>query len=284
MLTIKKDHLYLVTGGSGFLGTTLIDRIIKQGGKVRALARNEGNLIKLKQNFPTVEIQSGDLSDICVIRKALVGVTGVFHLAAFKHVGLSESQPTQCTLSNTIGTINLLKETEKKKYDFILSISTDKAAQVCGVYGATKLLMERIIKEFETYNPQTPYRVVRYGNVLYSTGSVLCKWKELLQQGKEIVVTDLDVTRFYWTVDEAVDSIFGCMKEAVDCTPYCPSMKAAGIRNLMFAMHEKYGISPLQYKVIGLQPGENRHEKVLDEGPYSNEVDQFTIEELKQMI
>jgi UDP-N-acetylglucosamine 4,6-dehydratase len=284
MLKIKKDHLYLVTGGSGFLGTTLIKRILEKGGRVRSLARNEGNLIELKQRFPEVEIQTGDLSDICVVRKSLVGVTGVFHLAAFKHVGLSESQPIQCTLSNVVGTLNLMKETEGKVYDFILSISTDKAAQVSGVYGATKLLMERIIKEFESYNPQTQYRTVRYGNVLYSTGSVLCKWKELMQTGKQVLITDPKVTRFYWTVDQAVDSIFGCMEKSVDSTPYCPSMKAAGIMNLLYAMHEKYGVGGLDYKVIGLQPGENRQEKILDNGPYSNEVEQFSIAELKEMI
>lgn len=284
MLQIKKGNLYLVTGGSGFLGTTLIKRILDQGGRVRSLARNEGNLIELKQQFPSIEIQTGDLSDICVIRKAIVGVTGIFHLAAFKHVGLSESQPIQCTLSNVVGTLNLLKETEGKTFDFILSISTDKAAQVSGVYGATKLLMERIIKEFESYNPQTPYRVVRYGNVLYSTGSVLCKWKELMQSGETVVVTDPGVTRFYWTVEEAVDSIFGCMELSIDSTPYCPTMKAAGIMNLLRAMHDKYGSGPLTYKIIGLQPGENIREKVLDNGPYSNEVEQFSIEELKKMI
>lgn len=284
MLQIKKDHLYLVTGGSGFLGTTLIKRILEQGGRVRALARNEGNLIELKQRFPSVEIQTGDLSDICVIRKALVGVTGIFHLAAFKHVGLSESQPIQCTLSNVVGTLNLMKETEGKTYDFILSISTDKAAQVSGVYGATKLLMERIIKEFESYNPQTQYRTVRYGNVLYSTGSVLCKWKDLMQMGKQVVITDPKVTRFYWTVDQAVDSIFGCMETSVDSTPYCPSMKAAGIMNLLYAMHEKYGVGPIDYKVIGLQAGENLSERILDNGPLSCDVEQFSIEELKQMI
>lgn len=284
MIKIEKDKLYLVTGGSGFLGKTLIGRILDAGAHVRAFARNEGNLIELKQQYPTVEIQTGDLSDVCALRKALAGVDGIFHLAAFKHVGLSESQPTQCTLSNVVGTLSLLKETETKKYDFILSVSTDKAAQVSGVYGATKLLMERIIKEFESYNPQTPYRVVRYGNVLYSTGSVLCKWKELMQVGKQVVITDPKVTRFYWTVEEAVDSIFNCMEKSVDSTPFCPTMKAAGIMDLLTAMHEKYGIGGLDYKVIGLQPGENLREKVLDNGPYSDEVELYTIDELKRMI
>lgn len=285
MLKIKKDNLYLVTGGSGFLGISLIERIIKEGGRVRALARNEGNLIKLQQQFPSVEIITGDVADLCVVRKSVIGVSGIFHLAAFKHVGLAEKQPTQCALSNTIGSLNILNAISGRVgVDFILSISTDKAAQVVGVYGATKLLMERLMKEFEIDNPETQYRVVRYGNVLYSTGSVLCKWKDLLQAGKEVIVTDLNATRFYWTIDEAIDLIFDCLEKAKDSTPYCPDMKATRIGDLLQAMQSKYGIKELKYKAIGIQPGENLHEKVLDNGPYSNEVEQYSIEELIQMI
>ncbi len=283
MLKIKEGSTYLVTGGSGFLGKCLIERIIKEGGCVRALARNEGNLLKLQQDFP-LEIVTGDVSDPFILRKAITGVKGIFHLAAFKHVGLSESQPIQCTVSNVIGTLNLLKEADDHNLDFIIAISSDKAAQVSGVYGATKLLMERMIKEYEQSNDHIQYRVVRYGNVLYSTGSVLTKWKELMQKGEEVVVTDLNVTRFYWSVDEAVGSIFKCMEEAVDSTPFCPAMKATKLGSLLEAMHKKYGNGSLKYREIGLQKAENLHEKVLDSGPYSYEVEQYTIEELMQII
>ena len=274
----------MVTGGSGFLGITLIKRIIEEGGKVRALARNEGNLIKLKQLFPSVEIVTGDISDICIVKKSINNVSGIFHLAAFKHVGLAEKQPVQCVKSNTIGTLNILEAIDGKEIDFLFSISTDKAAQVVGVYGATKLFMERVIQEFEEHNQQIQYRIVRYGNVLYSTGSVLCKWKDLMQAGKEVIVTDLEATRFYWTVEEAIALIFDCLENAKNSTPYCPTMKATKIKDLLYAMHKKYGIGELKYKEIGLQPGENKHEKVLDQGPYSNEVEQYTIEELMKMI
>lgn len=284
MLKIKKDELYLITGASGFLGTSLTKRILLQGGKVRALSRNEGNLLNLKQKFPSIQISSGDISDVHVIKKNIIDVAGIFHLAAFKHVGLSEKQPIQCTQSNVIGTLNLLKETENMVLDFIISISSDKAAQVSGVYGATKLLMERLIKEFEEFNQKTQYRVVRYGNVLYSTGSVLTYWKDLLQKGLEVSVTDLNVTRFYWNIEEAVDSIFECMEKSIDSSPYCPKMKGTKLKTLLLAMHKKYGVVELKYKEIGLQPGENIREKVLDKGPYSDEVEQYTIDELMKMI
>ena len=122
--------------------------------------------------------------------------------------------------------------------------------------------------------------------VLYSTGSVLCKWKELLEQGQEVIVTEPKATRFFWTIDQAVDLIYDCMKDAVDCQPHFPSMKSMNIENLLKAMAEKYLPSgeELRIKTIGLQPGENLHEKILEQGPASNEVEEFTIEEIKELI
>ena len=124
--------------------------------------------------------------------------------------------------------------------DFIISISTDKAAQVTGVYGATKFLMERLSKQYEKLNLDCQYRIARYGNVLYSTGSVLCKWKDLISQGKEVIVTEPEATRFFWTVDQALDLIMDCLENAKDSTPYCPDMKSMKIKNLLQAMIEKY--------------------------------------------
>ena len=286
MIKISKNKLYLITGGSGFLGIPLCERILKAGGKVRVIARDEGKLVDLKQKFPNIEILTGDISDKFEVHQAMKDVNGVFHLAASKHVGLAETQVRECIKTNTLGSMYILEESLKTKPDFILSISTDKAAQVSGVYGATKLLMERLHEQFERVNPDTKYRLVRYGNLLYSTGSVLCKWKELLQQGKEVIVTDGKATRFFWTVDQALDLIESCMKNAVNTKVYCPEMKSMTINNLLEAMSQKYlpEGSTLKVKEIGLQPGENLHEKVLEEGPYSNECEQYTVEDIKKLI
>jgi UDP-N-acetylglucosamine 4,6-dehydratase/UDP-glucose 4-epimerase len=286
MIQIKKDKLYLVTGGSGFLGTPLIERIINAGGRVRALARNEGNLVKLKQELPEIEILTGDISDPFEVKQAMKGVTGVFHLAASKHVGIAETQVRECIKSNTLGSLYILEESLNVKPEFVLGISTDKAAKVAGVYGATKLLMERLFKQFEALNEDTEYRIVRYGNVLYSTGSVLCKWRELLKADKEVIITEPNATRFFWTVDQALDLIEDCMQNAIDTKAYCPDMKSMKVGDLLEAMSKKYlpKNGTLQLKTIGLQPGENLHEKVMEEGPYSNEVENFTIEEITELI
>ena len=286
MINIEKDKLYLVTGGSGFLGFDLVNRILSQGGKVVTLSRDEGKLVELKQIYPDVKILTGDIADRFDVQQAMKGVDGVFHLAAFKHVGLAETQSRECTKSNVIGSMNVLEEAVNNNVEFIIGISTDKAAQVSGVYGATKYVMEKLFEQFEGNYPDTTFRIVRYGNVLYSTGSVLCKWKDLLEEGKEVIVTEPQATRFFWTVEQAVDLIFDCMENAVNSKPYVPDMKSMSIENLLKAMAENYlpeGFT-LKIKEIGLQPGENLHERILEDGLSSEDAERFTIEEIKEMI
>jgi UDP-N-acetylglucosamine 4,6-dehydratase/UDP-glucose 4-epimerase len=239
----------------------------------------------LKERFPQIEIITGDISKdfVCQSLFEKHNFNGIFHLAAFKHVGLAQKQPIECLESNILGTTNILKYAQS--VDFVIGISTDKAAQVNGLYGASKLYMEGLFKYFEELRPYIDYRVVRYGNVLYSTGSVLCKWKDLISQGKEVIVTDPSATRFFWTRNQAIDLIFDCLENATNTTPYCPEMKSMQIGDLLLAMHEKYGkMGKLKVKHIGLQPGENKHEKILEVGPYSNEVERYTIDEIKELI
>ena len=286
MIKIEKNKKYLVTGGSGFLGGELIKRILSQGGQVVTISRDEGKLIEIKEEYPSLEILTGDIADRFDVQQAMKGVSGVFHLAAFKHVGLAETQSRECTKSNVIGSLNVLEEGVNNNVEFILGISTDKAAQVAGVYGATKYIMETLFQQFERNYPDITFRIVRYGNVLYSTGSVLCKWKKLIEENKEVIITDPEATRFYWTVDQAVDLIFDCLANATDSQPYVPEMKSIKMGDLLTAMAEKYlpKNGTLKVKQIGLQPGENMHEKVLTEGLSSNETEKFTVKEIKEII
>lgn len=284
-MIIEKNKKYLITGGTGFLGESLVRKLIDFGCKVRILSRNEGKLVSLRQKFPSIEIYAGDVSDALEVKQAMIGINGIFHLAASKHVGLAEKFVRECTKSNIIGSLNILEESLNLNLDFIIGISTDKAAQVAGVYGASKLIMERLFSQFEKLNPSCLYRIVRYGNVLYSTGSVLCKWKELIINNEQCVVTDLNATRFYWTVDQALDLIFDCLLESKDSTPYCPNMKSMKIEDLLKAMYIKYGNDNyIEPKIIGLQPGENIHEKIMEKGPYSNEVKKYSIKEILELI
>jgi len=286
MINIEKNKKYLVTGGSGFLGEELIRRIIDVGGKVITISRDEGKLIELKQKFPSIDILTGDIADRFDVQQAIRGVDGVFHLAAFKHVGMAETQTRECTKSNVIGSLYILEESVNNNVEFVIGISTDKAAQIAGVYGATKYVMEKLFEQFERNYPEIKFRIVRYGNVLYSTGSVLCKWKDLLENGKEVIVTEPEATRYFWTLEQAVDLIEQCMTEATDSHPFVPEMKSMSVKDLLTAMANKYlpEGGELNIKEIGLQAGENMHEKILEDGKYSNEVERFTIEEIMEMI
>jgi FlaA1/EpsC-like NDP-sugar epimerase len=282
-IEIKKNELYLVTGGSGFLGKALIKKIISLGGRVRCLSRNEGNMIKINQEH-LIEIYPGDVSDPIDVAQACKGVKGVFHLAAFKFVGLAEKFSRECIESNTFGSLNILQASLNNEFDFVIGISTDKAAQISGVYGASKFLMEKLFEQFENINPKVKYRIVRYGNVMYSTGSVMCKWKELMLKNEPCIITDPNATRFYWTVDDAISLIFECLDKATDSSPYCPKMKSITIGDLFKAMSELYYTDPVDPIIIGLQPGENMHETIKKGIPDSFESEKYTIEEIKKML
>ncbi|KQC07986.1 MAG: hypothetical protein APR54_00555 [Candidatus Cloacimonas sp. SDB] len=171
--------------------------MLNEGYEVIGIARNEGNLINYQHLFPEVKIISGDINDEWNIRKAMKGVEGVFHLAAYKHVGMAEKEPLQCIKSNVLGSIQVIKASIREKPRFVIGISTDKAAHVSGVYGATKFLMEKLFLEAESINTHTQYRIVRFGNILCSTGSVICNWKNDILAGNQIEITDPEATRFF---------------------------------------------------------------------------------------
>lgn len=279
MNTSDTKH-YLITGGTGFLGEKLIERL--KGNKITVIARNEGKLIDLKQKYD-VDIHCGDIADKFVVNQ-LGRYDGIFHLAAFKHVPLAEKFSYECINSNLIGSMNILELAGWTYPDFVIGISTDKAANVAGVYGATKLLMEKMFVQYESTYPDVKFRIVRYGNVIYSTGSVLCKWKELIKKGKDVVITDPGATRFFWTIDQAIDLIFQCLENAGNATPFVPEMKSIRMGDLLQAMIQKYAHKDINIKITGLQKGENKHERMLESGDDSSKAEKYSIEEIKEMI
>ena len=225
-------------------------------------------------------------------------------MAASKHVGLAEELVTECVRSNVTGSYNVYECAREFKPEFVMSISTDKACRgnIGGIYGCTKLLMEGMSQQYQKISPETKFRLVRYGNVIYSTGSVLCKWKKLILEGKDITVTDPDATRFFWTVEQALDLIDSGLEQDSP-KPFVPIMKGMSIGSLLVAVVTKYAGKDNSYvmqdagfrggellfnsnkvKVIGLQPGENKHEKILEDGLDSSQVEQYTIEEIMELI
>lgn len=272
---------YLIFGGTGFLGEKLVERLKNED--VTVVARNEGKLIALREKFPNINIIPGDISDSWTVASAfLTKPDGVFLLSAFKHVGMAEKEVMQCVKSNVVGTLKVLESSLHFKPKFVVLTSTDKAAQVAGVYGATKLIDEKLFEEAERLNPETKYRVVRYGNVIKSTGSFLTKWEDKMKKGEEIILTDPNATRFFWSREEAVNLIFECLEKAEDARPWTPSMKAISMGDALKACQNKWGDkSPV--KIIGLQEGENLHE-TMGGGVFSNQVEQYTVADFEKFL
>ncbi len=273
----------LIMGGSGFLGQALVERLISMGRKnITSMSRNEGEAVKLKQKFPQVQIIIGDICNPWDVKRAMHSADEVYLLSAMKHVGLAEAQVQACVNTNILGTMNVINESLITMPKVLVFISSDKAAQPNGVYGCLKKIGEKLLDEAEKNNPYTKYRVVRYGNVLFSTGSVLCKWKEKMLAGQEVTVTDQESTRFYWPVSDAVDLIFTCVDLAVDSHPFITGMKSMRLGDLLSAMMRKYGTVPI--KTIGLQPGENMHEVIAEGIPDSYNSERYTQEEILKLI
>ena len=287
---IKKDELYLITGGTGVVGESLCDRILQMGGKVRIFSRSQAKLLKLKEQwdssvmYSNIEIIVGDVTSKRDVAGAFKDVKGVFHLAALAQAmqsgGASDSIKT-----NVMGSINVLDESLLTPVEFLLGVSSDKAVQVSGPYGATKFLMERLFQEYQEKNKDIKYRVVRMGNVIYSIDSVLYKWKSLLERGEGVMVTEPKATRFFMTKNQSVDLMLNGLKSN-SSKPYCDIPKSTSIGNLLQAMANKYlpKGKKLKVKEIGLQPNENLHERIVDNGLMSNDMEQYTIEELEKMI
>lgn len=272
---------YCITGISGYLGEAITKRLLGEGHEVVGFARNETKLKQFSDKYPEVKVFVGDLADKWSVMKAMQGGDVVIHCGAFKHVGYAEDNVFECLKTNVLGSMNVLEASYMTNPRIVVGISTDKAAQPTGVYGKSKQLMERLFTEAEKVNLNTQYRIVRYGNVIGSNGSILPRWKDLIARGEEITITDPEATRFFFTVDEAVDLIFECIEKSVDSTPYIPKMKAMSVGDFLAAVMTKYG--SVNVKEIGLQPGENMAE-TMDGVIFSDQVEKFTINEIIEKI
>ena len=124
------------------------------------------------------------------------------------------------------------------------------------------------------------------GNVIYSTDSVLEKWRDKIQNNEEVIITEPKATRFFMTKERSVDMIFNCLEKSKDSTPYSEDIKSTSMGNLLQAMSNQYlqEGNELSVKAIGLQSNENLHEKITEDGLYTNEIEQYTIQELEEMI
>jgi UDP-N-acetylglucosamine 4,6-dehydratase/UDP-glucose 4-epimerase len=161
--------------------------------------------------------------------------------------------------------------------EFAFFVSTDKAYTLNGNYSITKFLMEQLVKEYQNINTDTQYNIIRLGNILYSTGSVLCKWKDDLLNNKDIKLTHPDAFRFFIHKEKAIDEILFQLKTNI--FEYTPRIKGVKMGVLAKLMIQKYNKNQ-KYKIIGLQPGENLNEKI----DFDFIPDEYSEEELIKLI
>ena len=255
----------LITGGTGFLGKRLGMSLRKKGHSVTLAARNNKQLLIASQ-FSGCNALAMDVCRIDSVRD-IVSQTKpeiIIHAAATKFVDISEKQPMEAIDVNVIGSQNVARVAIEKKVGCVIGISTDKASPpVRNTYGLTKALMERM---FTGLNGKTSTRFlcVRYGNVAWSTGSVLCIWRKMLKEKGVIGTTGPDMYRFFFTVDEAVDLVKTALENNVDFQGKILSrkMKAAQMKDILRVWTELKGG---KFKKIEGRPGERNEEYLFGE-------------------
>jgi len=284
-------NLILVTGGSGFLGRHLIRRLLDkyQDIEVRIISRSENDIQRLLVECHSERLMPivGDIRDVNSLKYAIRDSDTVVHLAAMKHIDLCDMYPLEAITTNVIGTKNLL---DLFSGDTFISMSTDKAVEAITCYGATKLLMEKLVLDQANKEKNRRYMVVRAGNIFGSSGSVIERWKEQIRQGNEISVTNPDMTRFFINVKALVDFIVETMENGESGNIYIPYQKTIMLADLAKATIELYGNEATRLNISGVRVGEKVHELLFTEGEkvissldsnYSQDSPRLSVEEIK---
>jgi FlaA1/EpsC-like NDP-sugar epimerase len=253
----------LVTGGGGFLGRYLMKGLLNKYSdiEVRALSRHEHDMTETIVHCDSDRLKPiiGDIREIDTLKYATRGVDTVIHLAAMKHVNFCELYPSEAIATNIIAVMNLLKVFAG---DTFVGMSTDKAIVATGCYGATKLLLEKLILEQSRKDAGRRYIVIRSGNIFGSSGSVIEKWKQQIKQSNKITVTSLEMTRFFINVKALADFIIEIIERGESGKIYVPFQKVATLEDLAKAIIELYGNKKTRLEITGLREGEKVHEKL----------------------
>ena len=275
----------LITGGSGSLGKALTRKLLKEDvHSIRIFSRNEIKQIDMQNEFednPKLRFFIGDVRDRERLFRAMEGVNVVFHTAALKHVPVVEYNPFEAIQTNVIGSQNVIDASHHENIEYCVAIGTDKAVSPVNVYGATKLLMEKLFVSANNYvdtiKYSTKFLATRYGNVLGSSGSVVPKFIQQIKNNQKITVTDPKMTRFTITIDDALDFILNSVSESQGSETFIPKLKAYNIMDLKDAIISILGDSP--FEIINIRPGEKMNETLINK----TEMD-YTIENEKKFI
>ncbi len=262
----------LITGGTGYLGRNLA-LFYRKKYKVFLGARNNKQNFLVK-NLTSCEVVPLDVSNINSVNDCLnyTKPDVVIHAAATKFVDLSEKFPFECIDTNIIGSTNIARACLNKKVPTVIGVSTDKASPpIKNIYGLSKSCMERLFCSSEPYG-KTKFVCVRYGNVTWSTGSVLPIWKQMFNKDGLILTTGPNMRRFFFSVDQAVNLVDQALKlkDKLNGKILSAEMKSAKMIEILKVWNNKFGG---KYKIIESRKGDRLDEFLIgeDELKYTQE-------------
>ncbi len=254
----------LVTGGTGSFGNAFVKSIIDSDIKeIRILSRDENKQDDMRKHYNNDKLKFyiGDVRDYESIRGAFKGVDYVFHAAALKQVPSCEFYPMEAVKTNVIGSDNVITACVENGVKKAIFLSTDKAAYPINAMGMSKALMEKnvIARSRQLLEGDTVLCLTRYGNVMASRGSVIPLFIEQIEEGKPITITNLDMTRFMMTLEDAVDLVLYAFEHGEQGDLFVQKAPAATIDVLADAVLELKGSNtPKSY--IGTRHGEKLYE------------------------
>ena len=267
----------LITGAAGTIGKALAKKLAKTSiEELILLDNNESEVFFLREEFSkygNTTVYLGNITDKEKLQKITKGVNIIFHCAAYKHVILSEYNSFDYVKTNVIGTQNVIECALENNIDLVINTSTDKAVNPTNVMGATKLLSEKLITSANatTYNSQTIFTSVRFGNVLGSRGSILPLLIKQIKKRGPVTLTDERMTRFIMSINDAVRLLLKSTEYAIGGEVFVLKMKAVRIIDLIKATIElvapKFGYTPEEIKIkkIGPKSGEKLYEELMNE-------------------
>lgn len=257
----------LVTGGAGFLARGLYRQARAEDWPVEfvCLSRDDAKHAELQQRYPEVTCIRGDVCmDVEVLAGIFAGFDFIIHAAAVKYIDRAETQAWDTVRVNVDGSRNVALAARRAQVPLVIGISTDKAVEPVNIYGMSKAVMERVFLEADQWaGSRTRFSVVRYGNVIASTGSVLAKWAAQCERGPgvaSLALTNPEHSRYWMTVDEAVSVILRGASAPGLLTIYQP--RAMTMRQIADAFTAQYGA---QVHVVGERPGEKVDETIMSE-------------------
>ncbi|QNK47371.1 polysaccharide biosynthesis protein [Brevibacterium sp. PAMC23299] len=264
-----KNRTILVTGGTGSWGYELVKQLLDfEPREIRIFSRNECNQFTMKQEFdnnPKLHFIIGDVKEKEVLMEACQGVDYIFHLAALKHVPVCEDQPIEALKTNVIGTQNVIEAAISCNVHSVVNISTDKASNPSNFYGLSKAMAERLIIHANTLNTNTRFVCIRGGNVLGTNGSVIHVFKKQIKEKGKIGITDLNMTRFFLTIEEAIKLVFKATFESIGGEIFVMKMPSCKIIDLAQVLIDSSDVENVEVDILGIRPGEKLHEILLSE-------------------